>query len=70
MIAEVERVLNLETLNYEPGEGGLEANQIAEVTVRCAQAPTTEVYSVQRTMGGFILVDPVRGATVAAGMIQ
>ncbi|MFZ9732350.1 MAG: sulfate adenylyltransferase subunit 1 [Schleiferiaceae bacterium] len=70
MIAEVERVLNLETLNYEPGEGSLEANQIAEVTVRCAQAPTTEVYSEQRTMGGFILVDPVRGATVAAGMIQ
>jgi sulfate adenylyltransferase subunit 1 len=70
MIAEVNRVLNLETLNYEPGEGSLEANQIAEVTVRCAQAPTTEVYSEQRVMGGFILVDPVRGATVAAGMIQ
>ncbi|MFZ9190071.1 MAG: elongation factor 1-alpha C-terminal domain-related protein [Schleiferiaceae bacterium] len=48
----------------------MEANQIAEVTVRCAQAPTTEVYARQRVMGGFILVDPVRGATVAAGMIQ
>ena len=70
MIAEVERVLNLETLAYEPGEGQLEANQIAEVVLRCAQAPTTETYASQRAMGGFILVDPVRGATVAAGMIQ
>jgi sulfate adenylyltransferase subunit 1 (EFTu-like GTPase family) len=32
--------------------------------------PTTEGYAQQRMMGGFILVDPVRGATVAAGMIQ
>jgi sulfate adenylyltransferase subunit 1 len=70
MIAEVERVLNLETLAYEPGTGQLETNQIAEVSVRCAQAPTTETYANQRMMGGFILVDPVRGTTVAAGMIQ
>jgi sulfate adenylyltransferase subunit 1 len=70
MIAEVARVLNLETLQYEPGDGQLETNQIAEVTVRCAQAPTTEAYAAQRNLGGFILVDPVRGATVAAGMIQ
>jgi sulfate adenylyltransferase subunit 1 len=70
MIAEVERVLNLETLAYEPGDGHLSTNQIAEVHLRCAQVPTTESYSVQRFMGGFILVDPVRGTTVAAGMIQ
>ncbi|MEY2753174.1 MAG: hypothetical protein RLZZ570_1120 [Bacteroidota bacterium] len=70
LIAEVPRVLNLETLAYESGDGTLEANQIAEVVVRCAQAPTTESYAQQRTMGGFILVDPVRGSTVAAGMIQ
>ena len=70
MIAEVERVLNLETLAYEPGTGQLETNQIAEVVVRCATAPTTETYANQRMMGGFILVDPVRGTTVAAGMIQ
>jgi sulfate adenylyltransferase subunit 1 len=70
MIAEVERVLNLETLAYEPGTGQLKTNQIAEVSVRCAQAPTTETYANQRMMGGFILVDPVRGTTVAAGMIQ
>ncbi|MEN9431527.1 MAG: hypothetical protein RL206_446, partial [Bacteroidota bacterium] len=70
MIAEVERVLNLETLAYEPGNGHLETNQIAEVVVRCATAPTTETYTSQRVMGGFILVDPVRGTTVAAGMIQ
>lgn len=70
MIAEVERVLNLETLAYEPGTGQLETNQIAEVVVRCATAPTTETYASQRMMGGFILVDPVRGTTVAAGMIQ
>jgi sulfate adenylyltransferase subunit 1 len=70
MIAEVERVLNLETLAYEPGNGELETNQIAEVVVRCAAAPTTENYTDQRVMGGFILIDPVRGTTVAAGMIQ
>jgi sulfate adenylyltransferase subunit 1 len=70
MIAEVERVLNLETLAYEAGDGQLEANQIAEVVVRCATAPTTETYTDQRVMGGFILVDPVRGTTVAAGMIH
>ena len=70
MIAEVERVLNLETLAYEPGTGHIETNQIAEVVVRCATAPTTEAYSSQRVMGGFILVDPVRGTTVAAGMIH
>ena len=63
-------MLNLETLAYESGDGTLEANQIAEVVIRCAQAPTTESYAQQRTMGGFILVDPVRGSTVAAGMIQ
>jgi sulfate adenylyltransferase subunit 1 len=70
MIAEVAKVLNLDTLEYELGDGSLGSNQIAEVVLRCAQAPTTEAYSDQRIMGGFVLVDPVRGATVAAGMIQ
>jgi sulfate adenylyltransferase subunit 1 len=70
MIAEVTKVLNLDTLEYELGDGSLGSNQIAEVVLRCAQAPTTEAYSDQRIMGGFVLVDPVRGTTVAAGMIQ
>jgi len=70
MIAEVAKVLNLDTLEYELGDGSLGTNQIAEVVLRCAQAPTSEAYSDQRIMGGFVLVDPVRGATVAAGMIQ
>ena len=48
----------------------LELNAIGEVQISLDQAIPFEPYAVNRTLGGFILVDRISHATVAAGMLD
>ena len=48
----------------------LELNEIGEVQISLDQAIPFEPYRVSRTLGGFILVDRISHATVAAGMLD
>jgi len=48
----------------------LELNEIGEVQLSLDQAIPFEPYAVNRTLGGFILVDRISHATVAAGMLD
>jgi selenocysteine-specific translation elongation factor len=70
--ARVARVLHrvdIETLQ-PAGAGNLRLNDIAAVEVETTLPVWFDAYRVNRTMGGFILIDPISNATVAAGMIE
>jgi bifunctional enzyme CysN/CysC len=48
----------------------LELNEIGETTIATDKPVVFEPYATNRTLGGFILVDKVSNATVAAGMLH
>jgi sulfate adenylyltransferase large subunit len=56
------------TVMAETG-GSLELNQIAPVTVTTARPIVFEPYAQNRTIGGFIIIDPATNFTAGAGMI-
>jgi sulfate adenylyltransferase subunit 1 len=47
----------------------LQMNDIASVTIETTRPLHFDPYEQDRTMGSFILIDPIHNATVAAGMI-
>jgi sulfate adenylyltransferase subunit 1 len=47
----------------------LQMNDIASVTIETTKPLHFDAYEHDRTMGSFILIDPINNATVAAGMI-
>jgi sulfate adenylyltransferase large subunit len=47
----------------------LQMNDIASVTIETTRPLHFDSYEQDRTMGSFILIDPIHNATVAAGMI-
>ena len=47
----------------------LQMNDIASVTIETTQPLHFDAYQQDRTMGSFILIDPLHNATLAAGMI-
>jgi bifunctional enzyme CysN/CysC len=57
-----------ETLNRQPA-AGLHLNEIGRVTVELFKPIFCDEYAKNRQTGGFILIDPMTHATVAAGMI-
>ena len=60
--------LNLETMQHEPA-ARLEKNDIGRCEVMAERPVACDVYARCRTTGGFILVDRLTNATVAAGMV-
>ena len=61
--------VNVNTLEQEPATQ-LEMNEIAAVEFESNVPLFFDSYSVNRTTGSFILIDPLSNATVGAGMIQ
>ncbi len=57
-----------EELHREPAEG-LKLNEIGRVDLELFGPLVFDAYSANRTMGSFIVVDPVSNATAGAGMI-
>jgi sulfate adenylyltransferase subunit 1 len=69
VVAELDWVLDVHTLDPAPGSGSLELNDIGRVTVRTASPVVCDTYRENRATGCFILVDEASGDTVAAGMV-
>ena len=61
--------INVNTLAHEPATQ-LQMNEIAAVEFEANVPLFFDAYSLNRTTGSFILIDPLSNATVGAGMIQ
>ncbi len=68
-ISEIERVLNVHTLEQESGATALKMNDIARVSLSLQKPIVATTYEENIAGGAFILVDEATYNTVAAGMI-
>ena len=68
MVTELHDTLDVATLT-SGATAGLALNDIGRITLRLAAPVFVDDYADDRTTGAFVLVDPVTGATVAAGMV-
>ena len=62
-------VVNVDTLEQAPADS-LQMNDIAECQIATTHPLFLDPYIRNRTMGSFILIDPITNATVAAGMVR
>jgi sulfate adenylyltransferase subunit 1 len=60
---------NVNTLEHEPGPTTASMNDILRVTLRLQQPLFIDPYTQNRTMGSFIVIDPITRATLAAGIV-
>lgn len=60
--------LDLDSFELEPASS-LELNDIGSVQLRLASALPLEPYAAHRRTGAFLVIDPVDGNTLAAGMV-
>ncbi|MFD9423576.1 MULTISPECIES: sulfate adenylyltransferase subunit 1 [unclassified Streptomyces] len=61
--------LTLDDLSPHPHPGRLVANDIGRVKIRTAEPLPVDFYADSRRTGSFILIDPVDGTTLTAGMV-
>ena len=67
-VTEITSRMDVDTLGEMPVRE-LQVNEIGRVTLALAQPVACEPYAVNRTMGGFILIDRLSRGTVGAGMV-
>jgi len=67
-VTELKHRVDVNTLDEAPART-LEMNDIGTVILRTARPLFFDPYDQDRTMGSFILIDPLTNATVAAGII-
>jgi bifunctional enzyme CysN/CysC len=65
---EIKGHLDLETLARTPATG-LSANDIAFVRISLGRAAALDAFAAEPGTGGFVLVDPITGGTVAGGTV-
>ncbi len=68
-VAAPKYAINVNTLEHLAAKT-LEMNAIGVAEIRCDRAIVFEPYAESRTLGGFILIDKLTNATVAAGMLH
>jgi sulfate adenylyltransferase large subunit len=68
-VTQVLHRINTQTLDEE-AVNSLGMNDIGVVHLELTRSIAFDVYSLNRTMGSFILIDPLTNATLAAGMIR
>ncbi|MEU8521661.1 GTP-binding protein, partial [Streptomyces sp. NPDC048577] len=68
VVAEISSRLDLEDLSERPGTDTLRMNDIGRVVLRTAEPIALDGYADFRRTGSFLLVDPVDGTTLTAGM--
>ena len=69
IVREIRGRLDLDTLVPVEAEA-LTLNDIGRLSIRLASPIVAEDYTVSRRTGAFLLIDPQRGSTLAAGMIR
>jgi sulfate adenylyltransferase subunit 1 len=70
IVESVDSRLDLETLREDRAADTLEFNDLGAVRIAAARPLALDVYSANRTGGGFILIDEASHHTVAAGMVS
>ncbi len=68
-VLSVKSVLDPATLRHQPADQ-LAFNQFGEIEMETHQPLYCDPYSVDRTTGAFILIDPIGNGTLGAGMIS
>ncbi|WP_406730620.1 sulfate adenylyltransferase subunit 1 [Streptomyces sp. NBC_01794] len=68
IVEEIPSRLTLEDLSQHADPGQLTANDIGRVLVRTAEPLALDTYAESRRTGSFLLIDPIDGTTLAAGM--
>ena len=61
--------LDTEAVTYTDAPDRLEINDIGRVSLRVADPLPVDAYARVRTTGGFLLIDPPTGNTLAAGLV-
>jgi sulfate adenylyltransferase large subunit len=69
VIEEVSHLIDVRTFAQVPNAETVNLNDIAGVRIRCSEPLACDSYTVNRTTGSFILIDPATNETVAGGMI-
>jgi sulfate adenylyltransferase large subunit len=70
IVDELVSVVDIHTLEDQPGPERLELNDIARVRLRLSEPLAVDAYADNRATGAFILIDESTNDTVAAGMIM
>ena len=70
IVDELVSVVDIHTLEDQPGPERLELNDIARVRLRLSEPLAVDAYGDNRATGAFILIDESTNDTVAAGMIR
>ena len=70
VIREVQGKLDIHTLERLESDSRLKLNDLAEVTIKTAEAVSADTYAQNRKTGAFILINEHTNNTVAAGIIR
>jgi len=70
VVREITGRLDVSTLLRGPAGGALAGNDIGTVRIRTADPVVVDGYRDNRSTGAFILIDPVQGTTVTAGLVD
>jgi bifunctional enzyme CysN/CysC len=70
IVDEIRSVLDVHTLEDDPGGHELALNDIGTVALRLSEPLAVDPYTENRATGSFILMDEATNNTVAAGMIR
>ncbi|WP_156725182.1 sulfate adenylyltransferase subunit 1 [Streptomyces apocyni] len=69
IVREIPSRLTLDDLSPLPRPGRLVANDIGHVVLRTAEPLAVDPYAHSRQTGSFLLIDPMDGSTLTAGMV-
>ncbi|MGH3897265.1 MAG: sulfate adenylyltransferase subunit 1 [Pseudonocardiaceae bacterium] len=69
IVTELTGRLDLHTLRHTDPPTELELNEIGGVRIRLAEPLAVDTYAVDRHTGGFLVIDPTDGNTLAAGLV-
>jgi bifunctional enzyme CysN/CysC len=69
IVDEIVSVVDIHTLQDQPGAERLELNDIGVVRLRLSEPLAVDPYAESRETGAFILIDEATNDTVAAGMV-
>ena len=69
IVSRIEERFDEQALSAVPSPDTLELNEIGRVSIRTAEPLPVDDYALNRRTGSFLLIDPVVGNTLAAGLI-
>jgi len=69
VVTSIDHLLEIDTLTYVEAPKALALNDIAQVTLRTAEAVPVEAYRPGGAVGSLLIIDPADGTTLSAGMV-